>query len=113
MIEAGLDGCLLSGSLSTVGGWYRLSSSRSICAFGSASGGSGCFGFVALGSSPALIALAILTAWYLEYLDLAVISGSTGAQMDMLRMSRKVDAAWNVSTVCLCYHQCLSVAESV
>jgi hypothetical protein len=68
---------------------------------GSSTSSSSCFGagFVSFGSSPALNALTIRTAWNLANLILPAISGSRGPQMET--SSRKVAAAWNVSAVCL------------
>lgn len=56
-------------------------------------------GFEAFGSSPALIALAMRTAWYLAYLILERFSCSNGAQI--WHNSRNVAAAKKVSAVCL------------
>jgi len=61
--------------------------------------GVSCTGFVALGSSLALIALTMRSAWYLANFVLEVISGSLFFHIDMI--SRKVDAARRVSAVCL------------
>jgi hypothetical protein len=56
-------------------------------------------GFVALGSSPALMALRMRSAWYFAYFVFAAISGSLFFHIDII--SRNVDAARSVSTVCL------------
>ena len=73
--------------------------------FGSNAGGDigccgvSCTGFVAFGSSLALIALTMRKAWYFANLVLEVISGSLFFHIDMI--SRNVDAARRVSAVCL------------
>lgn len=56
-------------------------------------------GLVALGSSPALTALAIRRAWYFAYLTLEDVSGSSFSQT--WRSSRNAAAANKVSAVCL------------
>ena len=56
-------------------------------------------GLVAFGSSPALMALMILTAWYLANRIFAATSWSGGPQI--WHSSRKVAAAWHASAVCL------------
>lgn len=61
--------------------------------------GVSCTGLVALGSSPALIALRMRRAWYFAYFVFAAISASLFFHIDII--SRKVDAARSVSTVCL------------
>lgn len=66
-----------------------------------------CIGFDRFGSSPALSALAMRRAWNLAYFDFAAISGCRGF-CHMLSRSRKVAAAWYVSTVCLSLHQHLT-----
>lgn len=105
----GSDGAASSDTSSTEGCRERAAScdadcitactSGSLSAGLSSSSGSFTAGFVALGSSPALSAFAILSAWYLANLILAATSGSGGFQI--CRSSRKVAAAWNVSAVCL------------
>jgi hypothetical protein len=73
--------------------------------FGSNAGGDAgccgvsCTGFVAFGSSLALMAFTMRSAWYFANLILEVISGSLFFHIDMI--SRNVDAARRVSAVCL------------
>ena len=80
--------------------WLMLWTSGSA---GSSSGGAGgcsccsCTGLLAFGSSPALMALMMRRAWYFAYLVFEATSGSSFFQM--LRMSRKVEAAMSVSAV--------------
>jgi hypothetical protein len=104
------DGCaLVGGAVSTYGWygfrdalWFMLWTSGS---FGSSAGGeaSSCgvslTGLVRFGSSPALMALRMRSAWYFAYLVLDATSGSSFFHME--RMSRKAEAARSVSTVLL------------
>lgn len=103
------DGCEVSGADSTYD-WYGLcggapwfirctSGSSGSKAGGDAARWVSCTGFVALGSSPALIALRMRRAWYLAYFVFAAISASLFFQTDII--SRNVEAARRVSTVCL------------
>lgn len=104
------DGWVVLGTVSTYG-WYGFSGGapwfmlRTSGSFGSSADGdmaccgASCLGFVAFGSSLALMALTMRSAWYLANLVLEVISGSLFFHTDMT--SRKVDAARRVSAVCL------------
>ena len=95
-------------SLSTVGAWYtslcepfccvsKALSSASILSMGG-SWTSSTTGFVAFGSSPALIAWSMRLAWYFANLLFDVISRSTSPHM--LIRSINVAAAMKVSAVC-------------
>lgn len=70
---------------------FGFALSSSIICWAAGSNGELEAGFDKLGSSPALMALAIRSAWYLAYLILDAISGSRGPQI--CKSSRKVAAA--------------------